>query len=318
MLENLLQVHEGLIIFLVAVFASLGIRLSTVHHPNLILSLIFKAIAERVYRPKAASSYQLLSGTLGFFLPILTITVLTYAIISFAFYPNWLGGLVLFLCLDISHESRAKRISALIKSKQKVTARAVLQGMVARDVEKLTELGICKAAIDSTALNTLRHFFVVALLYLIAGPYVTLFYKLLLLCDHAWRQIMQPTNRFMANLSRAIWLIEFVPIRLLVVCFSLLLRPKQTWHYIKYYGRHFNQTNSGWALSFFAANLQTQLAGPRFYFGARVEVMRIGAKSQPTADHIQHLLGLLNQMRWLFIATTTLLYVMTNFASLML
>ncbi|ATD09206.1 cobalamin biosynthesis protein [Pseudoalteromonas piscicida] len=317
MLDSLLQAHEGLIIFLLAIFASLGVRLSTLYHPNLILSLVFKAIAERVYRPKAASSYQLLSGTLGFLLPILTITVLTHAIISFAFYPNWLGGLVLFLCLDISHESRVKRISALIKSKQKVTARAVLQGMVARDVEKLTELGICKAAIDSTALNTLRHFFVIALLYLAAGPYLALFYKLLLLCDHAWRQVMLPSSRFMASLSRMIWLVEFVPIRLLITCFSLLLRPKQTWHYIKYYGRHFSQTNTGWALSFFAANLHTQLAGPRFYFGERFDVMRVGAKAQPSSEHIQHLLGLLNQMRWLFIATSALLLVIINFLRLM-
>ncbi|WP_277948921.1 cobalamin biosynthesis protein [Pseudoalteromonas piscicida] len=201
MLDSLLQAHEGLIIFLLAVFTSLSIRLSTVYHPNLVLSLVFKAIAERVYRPKSAPSYQLLSGTLGFVLPALTITVLTYAIISFAFYPNWLGGLVLFLCLDISHESRAKRIMSLIKSKQKVTARAVLKGMVARDVEKLTELGVCKATIDSTALHTLRHFFVIALLYLMLGPYCALFYKLLLLCDHAWRQVMPPTSRFMASLA---------------------------------------------------------------------------------------------------------------------
>ncbi|MEI5640709.1 MULTISPECIES: cobalamin biosynthesis protein [unclassified Pseudoalteromonas] len=313
MLQELFWAHQGLIIFLLAVMASMLVKLSTLYHPNLILTLIFKAIAQRVYRAKAGASYQTLSGTLGFVLPITTIVVLTYAIISLAFYPDWLGGLVLFLCLDSRHEGRAKHISQLLKSEQKVTARAVLKGMVARDVEPLSSMGIAKATLDSTALNTMRQFFVMALIYLLQGPFLVLTYKLLLLCDHAWRQVLTPDARFIKPLQRLIWLLEFIPMRMLVCLFMLLLSPKQTWHYIKHYGRHVAQTNSGWTLSFFAANLSTQLAGPRFYHGTRFNAMRIGAKSQPQAEHIVQMLTLIQQMRWLFIATTTLLWVSTNF-----
>lgn len=313
MLQDLFWAHQGLIIFLLAVLASMVVKLSTLYHPNLILTLIFKAIAQRVYRADASASYQTLSGTLGFVLPITTIVVLTSAIISFAFYPQWLGGLVLFLCLDNRHEGRAKRISQLLKSQQKVTARAVLKGMVARDVEQLSSMGIAKATLDSTALNTMRHFFVMALLYLLQGPFLALTYKLLLLCDHAWRQVLKPDAKFMKTLQRLIWLVELLPLRLLLCLFMLLMSPKRTWHYIKHYGRHVKQTNSGWVLSFFAANLATQLAGPRFYHGTRFNLMRIGAKSQPSELQISHLLSLLMQMRWLFIATTTLLWVSANF-----
>ncbi|WP_440053969.1 cobalamin biosynthesis protein CobD/CbiB [Pseudoalteromonas sp. T1lg65] len=318
MLETLLQAHLGLFVFLVAVFASLGLRISSVYHPNLLLYLTFKAVAERVYKPKANTSYQTLAGTLGFVLPILTTILLTFALLQFAFYPEWLSGLVLFLCLDASHEDKAKRIAKLLSNHQKVTARAVLKSMVAREVDQLSEMGISKATLDSTVLNSIRQFFVVASLYALLGPYIALLYKLLMICDHAWRKVAKPNSAFIKPIQRTIWFIEYLPIRILVLFFMLLLNGKQSWHYIKHYGRHYPQSNSGWILSFFAANLNIQLAGPRFYLGERYNVMRIGSKQQPCSEAITDTLKLLTQMRWLFIATLALLMVCANITFSML
>ncbi|OHU88497.1 cobalamin biosynthesis protein [Pseudoalteromonas amylolytica] len=301
MMLELMQAHQGLLIFILSLSAAHLLPLQRSYHPNTIFLLVFKGIAQRVYQRQASTSYLAFSGTLAFVLPILTIVVLCLLLSQFAYYPNWLGGLVLYLCLDTSITIRAKRIATLLKQGQKSTARQLLQSVVARDVAKLSKVGIAKACIDSTSLRTVRHYYLIIIFYLLLGPIAALSYKLLLLCDHAWRDSIKPNSRFIAPLKQTIYVIEWLPLRTFITLMALSLNGKKVAHYIKHYARYFYQRNSGWILALFAANLRVQLGGPCFYLEQRFEKMRLGVERHPEPEDIDALLSLLKRIRTFFL-----------------
>ncbi|MCG7536310.1 cobalamin biosynthesis protein [Pseudoalteromonas sp. OOF1S-7] len=282
------------------------------YHPHVIMTLLFTNLAQKVYRPKAPTSYLWLSGSLAFVLPIL-LTLLILATLGYlSFYPQWLGGLVLFLCLDIQHERRAKRIAILLKQQQKAAARQLVSVMVNRDVEKLSAMGICKACLDSLALRGIRHFYLVIVFYLIGGPLLALGYKLMLLCDHAWRSKMRPDASFIRPLQLTLAILEWLPVRGLVIVMALTQNLGKTLHYLKHYGQFYQPASSGWILTLFAASLNTQLAGPRFYQQQRFDNMRIGSDTPPESETISLMLRLLATMRWFFLCALCLCWLTVN------
>lgn len=295
-----MQAQQGLLIFTLSLAAAHFVPLLNSYHPNTILALVFKAIAKRVYQSTSPAGYQYLSGTLAFLLPSLTVIILCFSIAQFAYYPTWLGGLVLYLCLDTRITTRAKRIATLLKQGQKSTARQLLSNIVARDVSKLSSVGISKACIDSTCLRTVRHYYLIILFYLLLGPLFALAYKLLLICDQAWRKDIKPNSRFMSVLKNTIYVVEWLPLRAFVFLMAMPLHLKKVIHYLRHYARYFYQKNSGWVLSFFAANLKVQLGGPCFYLDQRFEKMRVGVERHPEPADIDAMLTLLDRIRAFF------------------
>lgn len=309
MILELLQAQQGLLIFVMAIACAHLFPMHYNYHPFTLLELVFKGIAERVYQPSNNKAHQYLSGTLACCLPILVFLLLSVGISVLAFHPQWLGGVALYLCLDTQTTNRTKRIATLLKQGQKATARQLLATIVARDVANLSSMGVAKACIDSTALRTIRHYYVMVVFYLLGGPMLALIYKLLLLCNHAWRAHLAPNMHFMKPLNTIITVIECFPIRGFVFLISLSLNYKKVRHYLKHYARFFYQQNSGWILCFFAANLHTQLGGPCMYQAKRFNKMRIGSDRPPEPDDLIQLLTLLNRVRLFSALVLTLVWI---------
>lgn len=319
-MEELLQyeVLQDLIIFICALTAAHTLPLLNSYNPNTFLSHIFERIAARVYKPERNAQLQQTAGLLGFFLPILTIVCIAVLISQFAFYPAWLGGLVLYFCLDTKVQQRARRIAALLQQKQKATAKQLLAQNVVRDVNELSSIGIAKACIDSTALKTIRHYYLIIFFYLLLGPIAALTLKLLLVNDHAWRKRIPPNSTFMKPLQTIIFYLEFLRLRGFILLLALFLQGKKTFHYFKHYARHCYQTNTGWILSLFAANLSIQLGGPCKYQGERFAKMRIGAERHPEAEDIKHCLSLLERIKWFTFSLIALIWLLDGFITLYL
>ena len=199
------KVFQDLIIFILALTAAHALPLLNSYNPNTFFSLIFERIGAKVFKPKRNAALQKTAGLLGFILPILIIIVIVFLISQFAFYPEWLGGLALYFCLDTRVLQRAKRIALLLQQKQKATAKHLLTQNVIRDVDELSSIGIAKACIDSVALKTIRHYYLIIFFYLLLGPIAALTFKLLLVNDHAWRKHIAPNSPFMEPLQRAIF-----------------------------------------------------------------------------------------------------------------
>ena len=225
-------------------------------------------------------------------------------LLEFAFYPELLAGLILYLCLESKAiEKKALRVAKLVKQNQKSTARELVKPLLAREVNKLSAPGIIKALIESLILRTARNYFTVIFIFLLLGPIAALAYRLLTLMQHAWRTDISPNSHFLKPLKILLFIIEFIPVRLLALTIAASKASKQSMHYIKHYGRHFYQTNTGWILSVCSASIGVQLGGPAVYFGKRFNKMRIGTERLPKAEDVPVIINRLNQARafWLLV-----------------
>lgn len=304
MLSNIVQHHLDFIVFLVALLAERFLPLVSWYHPNTVLMAVFNAISKRIYREKESNSYQYFSAILACILIVSTILIIITLLLEFAFYPQLLAGLILYLCLESKIiEKKALRIAKLTKKNQKSTARELIKPLLAREVDKLSTTGIIKALIESLILRTARYYFVVIFIFLVLGPIAALGYRLLTLIHQAWRHDISPNSAFLKPLKLTLYLIEFIPVRLLTLTIAASKATKQSVHYIKYYGRHFYQPNTGWLLSACSASLGVQLGGPAVYFGARFNKMRIGTARLPIAEDVPVVINRLNQARvfWLLV-----------------
>jgi len=303
-IANIVQNHLDIIVFFVALLAERFFPLVSWYHPNTFLTVIFSALCERLYNPTNPKSYQYLASTLAFTLTILVIVTLIVLFLEFAFYPELLNGLILYLLLSSrAQEKKSLRIARLLKLNQKATARELLASLVARDVSRLSAPGICKATMESLVLQSARHYFAVIFFYLLGGAILALVYRLLTLIHQAWRKNLKPNNPFLAPIAKLLFVLEWLPTRLVALTIAATNASKQCIHYIKYYGRHFYQTNTGWLLSVTSAALQVQLGGPALYQGERFNKMRVGTDRLPDADDIPALVNRLNQAKafWLLL-----------------
>ncbi|WP_405602152.1 MULTISPECIES: cobalamin biosynthesis protein [unclassified Pseudoalteromonas] len=304
MLSNIVQNHLDFIAFIIALLAERFIPLVSWYHPSTALVAIFRAIGKRTYKPKEPDNYQYLAAMLASTLILSIVLIIVVLILEFAFYPELLAGLILYLCLESkSVDKKAIRIAKLTKQNQKSAARELLKPLLARDVSQLSAPGIIKALIESLILRSARYYFVVIFIFLVLGPIAVLAYRLLTLIQYAWRSEITPNSPFLAPLKLILFAIEFIPIRLLAFTVIISNESKLAVHYIKHYGRHFYQTNTGWLLSAFSASLGIQLGGPAIYFGKRFNKMRIGTDRLPVADDVPTIINRLNQIRafWLLV-----------------
>ena len=304
MIANIVQNHLDIIVFFVALLAERFFPLVSWYHPNTFLTVIFSALSDRLYNPTNPKSYQYLASTLAFTLTILVIVTLVVLFLEFAFYPELLSGLILYLLLSSrAQEKKSLRIARLLKLNQKATARELLSSIVARDVSRLSASGICKATMESLVLQSARHYFAVIFFYLLGGAILALVYRLLTLIHQAWRKNQKPNNPFLAPIAKLLFVLEWLPTRLVALTIAATNASRQSIHYIKHYGRHFYQTNTGWLLSVTSAALQVQLGGPALYQGERFNKMRVGTDRLPDADDIPALVNRLNQAKafWLLL-----------------
>jgi len=303
-IANIVQNHLDIIVFFVALLAERFFPLVSWYHPNTFLTVIFSALSDRLYNPTNPKSYQYLASTLAFTLTILVIVTLVVLFLEFAFYPELLSGLILYLLLSSrAQEKKSLRIARLLKLNQKATARELLSSLVARDVSRLSASGICKATMESLVLQSARHYFAVIFFYLLGGAILALVYRLLTLIHQAWRKNQKPNNPFLATIAKLLFVLEWLPTRLVALTIAATNASRQSIHYIKHYGRHFYQTNTGWLLSVTSAALQVQLGGPALYQGERFNKMRVGTDRLPDADDLPALVNRLNQAKafWLLL-----------------
>ena len=237
MLNNIVQNHLDFIVFICALLAERFLPLVSWYHPNHILSAIFSAISQRIYKKTDTKQYHYLAASMASTLILSTVLIIVVLLLQFAFYPELLSGLILYLCLENSSlNKKAIRIARLVKKNQKSTARELLKPLVAREVNALSSPGIIKAIMESVILRTARHYFVVIFIFLVLGPVAALAYRLITLIQQAWRSDIAPNSSFLMPLKLVLFIVEYIPIRLLALTIASLKASKKSMHYIKHYG----------------------------------------------------------------------------------
>ncbi|MEI8617267.1 hypothetical protein P4S63_07475 [Pseudoalteromonas sp. B193] len=141
-----------------------------------------------MYKSKEPKSYQYLAAILASSLILSVILIIVVLLLEFAFYPELLAGLILYLCPESkSIDKKALRIAKLTKQNQQSTARELLKPLLAREVNRLSSSWYYQSINESLILRNRSILFRSHIYILAFGPIAALAYRLLTLIQQAWR-----------------------------------------------------------------------------------------------------------------------------------
>ncbi len=298
MLTTLLQEHTPFVVLFVAITLEYWLPIFPGYHPKYLLDLLITNLVKRIYKPEHSDPYQVLSGALSLLVPLFIVLLPVYGILAFASYPEAISAFILYLCLEHRQiEKVTKRVTVLMKQNQKSAAKDLLRTWLRRDTSTLSEPGIIKATIETLILRIGRHYFSVLMLFLLFGIYGALTYRLLTIIHNNWSKYCAIGVKFVQPVAKLLYLLEWLPIRVMVCTILLLKETSLGIKYIKFYGSHCYQINSGWLLSCISAALKIQLGGPAIYHNVKFKKIRISQHRMPVIADIERTQTLLNKVK---------------------
>ena len=274
-------------------------------NPVTLFRLMVVNLGKRVC-PDASSpaSQHMISGTLGIIVLLLPLLVVTAIIISAMEFKYVIDGIILFGCLGF-HRTRQqyKAVIACLSKQKKLLARERLSYMVARQTDRLSDIGIAKAAIESYLLRFLQQYVGVLFWFLVAGPMAALSYRLLLEFRWQWHR-QQPGFSHFSQPAYYLtqWLIwpGYVIGTLLLLLVTSPAKGMAAWRMAKQ-----NDLTST-VLALFGGSLNIILGGPNIYADRTVRHHRVGGANQVRFSDLTYVLRAINRATWLGMTLLTL------------
>ncbi|MGH6834246.1 MAG: adenosylcobinamide-phosphate synthase CbiB [Methylocella sp.] len=170
--------------------------------------------------------------------------------------------------------------------------------IVGRDVARLDEAGVARAAIESLAENFSDGVVAPAFWLALGGLPGGACYKAINTADSMVGHRTQHHAAFGFAAANLDDLVNFCPARvsgLLVViaaCFAPEASPKAAWRTMRRDARGHPSPNAGWPEAAFAGALGLRLGGPRVYGEAKIDDAWIGSGSEPCARDIGRAIAL--------------------------
>ena len=196
------------------------------------------------------------------------------------------------------------------------SGRAAVAKIVGRDVARLDEPGVARAAIESLAENFSDGVAAPAFWLALGGLPLGLCYKAINTADS---MIGHRTPRHAAFGFAAAKLDDCVnwPAARLAVAWILIaslfardMSPRAAWCVVRRDGRGHVSPNAGWPEAAFAGALGVRLGGPRLYAGVKIDAAWIGTGREPCAQDIRRALTLYRitcAVHWAGLTLTALL-----------
>ncbi|WP_306520811.1 cobalamin biosynthesis protein [Rheinheimera sp.] len=255
-------------------------------------------LAKRVNKPGYGKQQLFISGSLAMLVLLLPLLALAAAFASLSEWPEFWHALLLYCCLDWQNQrNQAFLLAQSIEKQQLSLARDLIKPLVLRQSQQLSEVGLCKASIESLTLRLAKQWVGVLFWFLVGGGLAAFAYRLLLELQQSWNpkqpgftEFGQPVSRFMVLLA---WLPQLLT--------GALLALLKNWRGSRYYRDLAKNSDYAlpqrWLLAASSAALQCNLAGPRYYDHHKQRRIRFGPKAEPTAQDIRHFLQISRQLQ---------------------
>ena len=208
---------------------------------------------------------------------------------------GWLIELLIVVVLmaQKSLYDHVSRVATAFRTEGLSSARTAVSMIVGRDVSKLDESGVCKAAIESLAENFSDGVIAPALWYAIAGLPGLLFYKAVNTADSMIGHHTERFEYFGKPAAKVDDWLNWPAARLssiLVVISVALARggraAGKVWTATLRDASSHRSPNAGWPESSFAAALNLSLGGPRSYGSETVKAEFLYAEGRDTAKPV--------------------------------
>ena len=250
------------------------------YHPLTLIRLLALNIARKVHRDKNNSQFQqILSGSLAILILVIPIAGFSALLIYVAEFPYFFDAMFLYVALSFQHVVRQfKRAQASLENEKKSLARNHLSTIVLRETDKLSQMGIAKAAIESLLLRFHYQYAVVLFWYLILGGVGALVYRILYELTQVWSTKQPHYKLFGRPAALVTQLLNWIPCRLTGICMAI---SENLLGAIKGLGSRKAKSNThGFLLASAGGALGIQLGGPAFYNGQKTRLEKVGGSRE--------------------------------------
>ena len=265
-------------------------------HPVVLIGKMISG-GEKLVRkifPKTVLGEQIAGGVLWVLVVGLSFAI-PALLLSLAYGVNqWLGfALETLLCAQIlatkSLKEESMKVYAALKTGDLAASRYAVSMIVGRDVSRLDEAGVTRAAVETVAENTSDGIVAPMLFLAIGGAPLGMFYKA---CNTMDSMVGYKNDRYLSfGWAAARWddVLNFIPARLSGVLMCLAawlcgLDGKEAWRIFRRDRKNHKSPNSAHTEAACAGALGVQLAGSNYYFGKLVEKPTIGDPGRPIED----------------------------------
>ncbi|WP_333607749.1 cobalamin biosynthesis protein [Arsukibacterium sp.] len=288
-------------VWLLAALASHYLSSRLQLQPRTAFMWLAKRLAAKVHpdysRPAAQ---QRLAGGLALLLMLLWPLGIAYGLLMISAWPVMIDILLLFICLSWQpYEVQIARIARLLQQPQLRLARQLASPLLLRDTDKLSELGLSKALIESASLRFASQYLAIFFWYLLGGALLALTYALVQAMAQQW-SVKLKHNRHFGLCSAVLYAIGQLP-GLWLATFLLLLQSalRNSINALRQSSGGYFRLSQAALLRLTSAKLNVRLGGPLFYAQHKLTRERLQAANEPTPADIQRLLRLLRQQQWL-------------------
>jgi len=282
-------------------------------HPLTLLNSMAITMAAKVHSdPKSAVSQQRISGILAIVVLSLPIAFIVGAVLTFAEFGFFFDGLLLLIALHFQPVlDGSKKIEGALKNHKKALARYQLSRFTLRESESLSELGICKAAIETLLLRFCYQYMSVIFWFFIGGGIAALLYRFVYEMSHTWNIKLDKYQHFGRPVSWLSLLLQWIPVRLTAILFIVAVNISNAFKAIK--KQKGNASTHTFLLTFMGGALNVELGGPAYYNRRKIRLPKCGGTRTVELSDIAKARLAIYQTQGLFIALMAL--VMAGIAS---
>ena len=199
--------------------------LSAKYHPLSIVVLIAKNLDKKV-RPKYSVSQQIISGTLAYLVVFGPFLFSLYLILALAEFDAFFEGVLLYVAASFTAQKHIyHKVRKALGNEKKLLARQWLSELVKRQTQALSNIGICKAAIESLLLRFVYQLITPLVLYFIGGAIFAMAYRIALECYWQWKRPFSNHSAFAAPVALFCKLCQLLPLSIIcLLCYMFLMK----------------------------------------------------------------------------------------------
>lgn len=269
------SVLSSLVILLLALLADAVWRWPVAYHPLTLMKLLAARMGDKVLPGAQHAPLQhYISGTLAAVVIVAPVVTLLGLLVYLAEYPVFFEAVILVAILDFGHERyRFRQVLNSVGKNKKTLSRESVAYMVLRDCNRLTDIGIAKAAIEALLLKFYYQYVAVIFWFLLAGPIAALTYRLLLLLSWQWHPRRAGYHHFGMPVRRVVRLLHLLPSVLGAICMLVVTAAGSALTALKNAPA---RDRTSLLLAAFAGGHHIRLGGPAFYAGRKTRPPRVG------------------------------------------
>lgn len=251
------------------------------------LQAIFHRLSRKVNLPQVSNSQRSFAG---FFLPLILVVCFEAVVVFLDFFTesdSLITLLVMVYLLELRFpQETALQISSDLHAGQKEQAREHLYPYVLREVKKLSNVGIAKAACESTILRSVHGWFAVMIWYFIGGIEGAVIMQCFVVMSRAFNYKLPDNYMFGRCVFMMIELMLAIPALALGFMLMFYKNPLKPWATGMQGMQDYPAPITGFILGAVGGALDISLGGPRYYFGRLIRLPRIGGTQEPDAETV--------------------------------